>query len=211
MISGRIADKITQTLCGRYGLVLTYKTGPLWAAVGATLDVVRAFGAMVPGGKEFNERFATTLGTLVALPDAHLSPEELIPLLVHETTHAKQFVLDHVRFVVQYLQHREKRATWEAEAYGQQAALLWLMTGALPSRVEDMAHALPWGYALTPEDCALAYGLLEQYATSIVAGVLPEGPCWVAASILARECPEALNADALALVRANCPQALGAA
>ena len=208
MIPRLVAHKIEQTLCGRYGLVLTHKTGPLWASVGAVLDVARAFGAMIPSGAEFNTNYATTLGTLVALPDAHLSDDELVPLLVHEATHAKQFVVEHVRFVVQYLQHRERRATLEAEAFAQGAAVVWLRTGVLPARVEDLAHALPYGYALTPEDCALAYGLLEQYATSIVNGVLPEGPCWVAASILAREAPECCNAEALALVRLNCPRAL---
>lgn len=211
MISRLVAEKIVATLCGRYGLVIAYKTGPVWAAVGSVFDVARAFGAMIPSGAEFNTRFATTLGTLVALPDTHLSDEDRVLLLVHEATHARQFVLDPVRFVVQYLQHREKRATWEAEAFAQGAALVWLLTGRLPERVEDMASALVYSYALTPDDVALAHGLLEQYATSIVNGVLPQGPVWVAASILAREEPGVLNADALALVRASCPQALEAA
>lgn len=210
MISEELAKRIEATLCGRYGLLITHKTGPLWAAVGATFDVAKAFGAMLPSGLDFNTRFATTLGTVVCLPDAMLSPAALVELLVHEATHARQFVVDPVRFVAQYIGHREKRATHEAEAYAQGAAMVWLLTGSLPSRVEDMAGALVYGYALTPEDYKLAYDLLEQSATSIASGVLPEGPVWVAASILAREAPESLNQEALALVRLNCPRALAA-
>lgn len=211
MIPERVSKHIEALLCGRYGLLLTHKTGIVWQSVGTVLNVARAFGAMLPSGEEFNTRFATTLGTVVCLPDAELLSDEYVPLLTHEATHAKQFVIDPARFVVQYLRFPEARAKHEAEAYAQQAAIVWLLTGQLPARVEDMASALVYGYALSPDDCALAWGLLEQYATSIANGVLPEGPCWVVASVLARECPDELNQQALALVRANCPLALGAA
>ena len=210
MIPHETAKRIERALCGRYGVLLTHKTGALWAAVSAVFDVAKALGTGVPSGSSFTHDFATTLGVVVCLPDAQLTDDQMTALLVHECTHASQFVREPGKMAVQYLQHRERRAVLEAEAYAQGAAILWLLEGRLPARVEDMASALQWGYALTAEDCALAWGLLEQDATSIVAGVLPEGPCRVAASILARECPDVLNAEALALVRLNCPEALEA-
>lgn len=205
-----VADKIVRALSGRYGLLVTHKTGPLWTTVKVLLNGARALGYKgLPSGDEFTHDFGTTFGTIVVLPDAELSPDDLVCLLAHEAGHAEQFVADPGGFVVRYLTIPEARGShYEVPQYAVSYALHWALTGEIPSSPRDLPAALQWGYALGEADVAHCAVALEQHITSIVAGIMPEGACRVVLSILAADAPEALDPGALALIRANNPEAL---
>lgn len=93
-------------------------------------------------------------------------------------------------------------------AYAITYALRWALTGTLPATPQDLPGALVWGYLLDEADLAHCQVALEQHATSISYGLIPEGPARVVLAILAAEAPEAFDPGALALIRANCPEAL---
>ena len=218
-ITAQTADAVEREILAAHHLVLAYKGGPLWDAVGAALDVLRALGVGVPSGKDFNERYATTILGVIAMPRMSLTPTELVLLLVHEATHGVQWQRDPARMPIwadsaassicaRYLQHREKRASYEAGAIAQAMAVHWALTGSLPARVEDLPSALVYGYDLTPADRQLAQDELEQEATAIARGVIPMGPARTALGVISRAQPDALDAGAAALIRAHSPGVL---
>ena len=207
-LSAQTADAVEREILAAHHLVLAYKGGPLWDTVGAALDMLRAFGVGVPSGKEFNERYATTILGLVAMPRVLLAPLQLVLLLVHEATHGVQWQKDPVRMPIWYLQHREKRASYEAGAIAQAMAVHWALTCQLPARVEDLPSALVYGYDLTPADRQLAQDELEQEATAIARGVIPVGPARTALGVISRVQPDALDSGAAALIRAHSPGVL---
>ena len=207
-ITAQTADAVEREILAAHHLVLAYKGGPLWDSVGAALDVLRALGVGVPRGKDFNERYATTILGVIAMPRMSLTPTELVLLLVHEATHGVQWQRDPARMPIWYLQHREKRASYEAGAIAQAMAVHWALTGSLPARVEDLPSALVYGYDLTPADRQLAQDELEQEATAIARGVIPMGPARTALGVISRAQPDALDAGAAALIRAHSPGVL---
>lgn len=204
------ADLIERELVGRYHLLLTTKTGPVWSAVSAAFDLLGALGLKgLPSGSDFTHRFGTSLGPLVILPDAPLSPTERVCLLAHEAEHARQFLAAPGEMPVRYLSIPEARgAHYEAPAYAITYALAWALSGEIPASPAALPGALVWGYALGTADVAHCRVALEQHITAISYGLIPEGPARVVLAILARDCPECLHPESLALIRANCPEAL---
>jgi hypothetical protein len=209
-IPAATAARIERELVGRYHLFVTAKTGAAWAGVGAAFDLVRALGVKnLPSGSDFNTRFGTSLGPVVILPDAPLSPAERVCLLAHEAEHARQFFAAPGEMPVRYLSIPEARGShYEVPAYAITYALRWALTGTLPATPQDLPGALVWGYLLDEADLAHCQVALEQHATSISFGLIPEGPARVVLAILAAEAPDAFDPRALALIRANCPEAL---
>lgn len=214
MTTGQIpqaaADRIERELVGRYHLLVTAKTGAVWQAVSAAFDLLRVVGVKgLPTGHDFAHRFGTSLGPVVILPDAPLSPTERVCLLAHEAEHARQFFAAPGEMPVRYLSIPEARGShYEAPAYAISYALHWALTGELPATPQDLPGALAWGYALGAADVAHCQVALEQHATAISYGLIPEGPARVVLSILAADAPEAFDPGALALISANCPEAL---
>jgi hypothetical protein len=205
-ISESTARAVESTLMARHGFVVATKGGPFWSAVAATFDMLRALGIGVPAGRDFVERFATTILALVAMPAGlALTPLQRVLLLAHEATHVVQWYGDPAKMPVWYLQHREKRAAYEAGAIAQALAVQWALTGELPASASDLPSALAYGYDLTPEDLALARGLLEQEATAIASGLLPLGPACTAIAAIHALQPDALDPRAVALIRTNSP------
>lgn len=208
-LSETTARIVEARLVAAHGFAIARKEGALWSAVAATFDVLRALGVGVPSGRDFVERFATTILALVALPaGVVLPPLSLVLLLTHEATHVVQWYRDPARFVVWYLQHPEKRASYEAGAIAQALAVQWALTGAIPERVEDLPSALAYGYALGPDDLGLARAELEQEVTAIAAGVIPEGPARTAIAAIHAAQPDALDPRAVELIRKNSPGVL---
>lgn len=207
-ISLATAAAVERQLMMAHAFVIATKGGPMWSAVAATFDVLRALGLKVPSGRDFVERFATTILALVALPPMQLTPVQLVLLLTHEATHVVQWYADPARMPIWYLQHREKRASYEAGAIAQALAVQWAITGELPANVEELPSALAYGYDLGPEDIALARAEIEQEATAIAAGILPEGPARTVIATIARVQPDALDPRALELIRAHSPGVL---
>lgn len=199
------ARAVEARLVAAHGFAIARKEGALWSAVAATFDVLRALGLGVPSGRDFIERFATTILALVALPPLQLTPLQLVLLLTHEATHVVQWYRDPARMPVWYLQHREKRASYEAGAIAQALAVQWALTFSLPASVEELPSALAYGYDLGPDDIALAGALLEQDATAIAAGVIPEGPARTAIAAIHAAQPDALEPRAVALIRKHSP------
>lgn len=208
-----VAERIERELIGRYHLFITAKTGPVWQAVGAGFDLVRALGLKgIPSGYEFNHDFGTSLGPFVILPDAPLTATQRVCLLAHEAEHARQFFAAPGEMPVRYLSNGEARGShYEVPAYAISYALRWALTGELPVTPQDLPGALVWGYALNGDDIDHCRVALEQHATSIASGIVPEGPARVVLSILDDMAPDCLDAGALALIRENCPEALEAA
>lgn len=202
------AAAVERQLMMAHAFVIATKGGAMWSAVAATFDVLRALGLRVPSGRDFIERFATTILALVALPPMQLSPLQLVLLLTHEATHVVQWYADPARMPIWYLQHREKRASYEAGAIAQALAVHWALTGELPARVEDLPSALAYGYDLGPDDLSLAQAELEQEATAIASGILPTGPARTTIATIYREQPDALDAGALELIRQHSPGVL---
>jgi hypothetical protein len=207
-ITEATARAVEQRLTATHGFVVATKGGPLWGAIAATFDVLRALGVGVPSGRDFIERFATTILAMVGLPPVRLEPLSLVLLLTHEAVHVVQWYRDPARFPVWYLQHREKRASYEAGAIAQALAVQWALTGQIPERVEDLPSALAYGYDLGPDDLALARAELEQEVTAIAAGVIPEGPARTTIAAIHAAQPDALDPRAVALIRANSPGVL---
>jgi hypothetical protein len=109
---------------------------------------------------------------------------------------------------VWYLQHREKRASYEAGAIAQALAVYWALTGELPASVEELPSALAYGYDLGPDDIALARAELEQEVTAISHGVIPEGPARTTIAAIHAAQPDALDPRAVALIRQHSPGVL---
>lgn len=208
-ITENTARAVEGRLVAAHGFAIARKEGALWSAVAATFDVLRALGLGVPSGRDFIERFATTILALVALPaGVVLTPLQLVLLLTHEATHVVQWYRDPARMPVWYLQHREKRASYEAGAIAQALAVQWALSFSLPASVEELPSALAYGYDLGPDDLALARAELEQEATAIAAGVIPEGPARTAIAAIHAAQPDALDPRAVALIRKHSPGVL---
>lgn len=86
-ITEATARAVEQRLTATHGFVVATKGGPLWGAIAATFDVLRALGVGVPSGRDFIERFATTILAMVGLPPVRLEPLSLVLLLTHEAVH----------------------------------------------------------------------------------------------------------------------------
>ena len=138
-----------------------------WLAQG--FDVARTFGAAVPAGHVF-ATYATTLGPIIYLPEG-LSPDEQIDIFTHEIEHVRQFWAHGFEFAWLYLTAPEARARYEAEAFTQQFKLRYARTGRLPT-LDEVSFPLEQGYALPPGDVALGLTSIEQWLTSIAAGLI---------------------------------------
>lgn len=202
------ARVVEQRLQAEHGFVIATKGGALWQAIAAAFEMLRAFGLKVPSGAEILNLYATTLLAYVALPATPLTPLQLVLLLTHEATHVVQWYADPAKMPVWYLQHREKRASYEAGAIAQALAVQWALTGWLPATPEDLPSALAYGYDLGADDLSLALSELEQEATSIALGVIPPGPARTAIRAIYELQPDALEPVAVELIRRNSPGVL---
>jgi len=213
------ANAVTRELCRRYAMLVTYKAGPLWGAVGMVFDAARLAGARVPSGREFVEQYAQALplipgagspaSVLLALPEAPMEPDAEAELFVHEATHGVQYRAD-ARWPVLYVQHPEYRAlSAEAPAYAAGLALRWVLTGRVPTQadIDGVVHVLHEGYG-AGDHAVVAGDLLAARITELAHGVIRSEAARVAIAIIYREQPDALHPDALALLRAHCPEAL---
>lgn len=204
MMTPRLQQKVEAALASQVGFAVVYKGGPLWNIVAMALDALRlAFGLNIVPGAEFISAFATTVLAMVALPSVEMTPLERVLLMVHEATHVKQWYGDIVKFPVWYLQHGEKRASYEAGAILQAYAVYWALTGRIPTSPKELPSAIVNGYALTDADVKLAESLLEQEVTALLDGILPSGPCRIALQVIYEDSPHEFAPGSLAKIREN--------
>lgn len=83
-------------------------------------------------------RYATTLGSSIFLPPSRFQEWKrghpslrTRALVAHEEVHVKQWQAEGLRFVLGYWLSRSRRLEYEAQAYAQQARILW-QGGAFP-------------------------------------------------------------------------------
>lgn len=214
-----VADRVIDELLAREGALQGSKDSAPWKLAALGFDAARLAGMQVPTGAQILDGFGTTLGPVIFPPRVRIADAPFrVALFTHECRHVKQWWADPVRMPVLYLglfpaengdERREPRAGYyESEAYLDQIAVLWALTGDIPERPADLAHGLVYGYDLATAQVLLAQDLIEVGVTSVVNGVIPPGPARTAIALVYRDQPDALHPESLALIRANCPDAL---
>lgn len=164
-----------QHMTALYGATLIHKQDAIemqWLAKG--FDVARMLGAQVPSSNDFLEHTATTIGTLIYMPDGW-SPEERVIVLAHECAHVAQFTRGMGRLSGGpgmwwlYLVEPEARVTYEADAYASDLTVQYALNGVL-SDLDSLMMPLEGGYMLGQKERDLGRALIEQAATSVVNG-----------------------------------------
>lgn len=188
---------LARHLLSRFRLFAAEKTGLPMTLVAKAFDVAELFGAGVPTGAEFVDRYWTTIGPVIFTPLGYSTMlGERLRVLSHEVTHGVQFWRDHVAFLARYLTSRG-RAELEAEAERGACEVWWILTGELPAdlgAVDICRH----GYALSTapgehDDCAdLTRDLLEQAVTSVRAGVVSTDVGLAVLAWMREHAPEAI-------------------
>ena len=132
----------------------------------------------VVDAQQFLNSYATTLNHRIYVPFTVGVPEREWSLwaqlvtAAHEHQHVVQADEHGVAlFALRYLSSRSGRALLEADAYRTQLELHFWRFGELPSLSGFAAHGLD-GYALRPEDIAVAQRVLELSAQSIRRGAV---------------------------------------
>lgn len=167
------ALQIAEALCTHFDAnIRTKNVKPMEVAL-AAFDVAHFLGVGVPTSTEFLNRFATTIGAEIFVPESILAGDgkKLIAVLTHECEHVVQFKKHGFIMPWYYLTSTEERAAYEANAYGAGEDVLHKMGWGLPTRVEDVAPSLVTGYHLQPEDVSLATDMLRSHLASIKHGV----------------------------------------
>lgn len=214
-----VCDAIVRELLGREGCFEGSKDSTPWKLAALGFDAARVAGLQVPTGAQILDGYGTTLGPVIFPPRVKVKDSPFrLALFTHECRHGKQWWKDPARMPFLYLglfvadsdaERREPRAGYyESEAYLDQIAVLWALTGDIPERVSDLAHGLVYGYDLAAAQVLLAQDLIEVGVTSVANGVIPPGPARTAIALVYRDQPDALHPESLALIRANCPEAL---
>lgn len=132
-------------------------------------------------GKDWMERYATTIGPLVYIPE-NWSPLAKVCGLVHEIQHVHQWnkrqpqsdLPSDLGFAWLYLTSGEARVRFEVEGYraGQLEAYR-LLTGTIPDLGPLAAPLEGPTYILSDEDKKLAHVLLGVAGTTVESGVFP--------------------------------------
>lgn len=178
-------------LLGRYRAVVRDKEAAFeMKVIAAVFGVAALLGADVPTSEAFITRFWTTLGPVIYAPrgTGPLAPHARV--VFHELTHVVQFWRDPVGFVAKYLTAKG-RAELEAEAERGAIEVWWLLTGTLPSTLDDL-DVTRHGYALDDGHATLTRDLLETACTAVSRGILSTD----------------VGLAALAWLRANAPDAV---
>lgn len=169
-ITQETADAFCSAMCSQFSARIARKSQAIeMKVVGTLFDLARLVGINVPAGHDF-ERFATTLGPMIYLPDG-LTPEQTVEIVTHECQHVRQFWTRGFEFLWLYLVEPEARVRHEAEAYGAGLSVQHALTGTMPT-LDDIVLPLEGGYSLAPEHVALGRLLLEQQATAIADGIV---------------------------------------
>lgn len=177
------AHQFSAEMSRRYHATIIHKQAAVeMQAVAMTLEVMRRFGQNVPSADEFLNNFATTVGTLIYLPNGW-SPDDQIEVLAHEFQHVKQFTDSHgfdtkglglpggLAMWGLYITSDEARARYEVEAYRVGLEVHYYRTGQIPT-LDQLAAPLRNSYAISPEQAAFAQDLLETATTSVTAGLV---------------------------------------
>lgn len=204
------ADAVIDALLAKRGMVLLSKESPVGVGIGIALDVLRLARMNVPSGEEFRRRFFTGIWPVVMCPDgwrSALDPRAQLSVIAHEATHGDQ-VLANILKAVQYLQHAETRASWEAEAFSTNDELDFALDGTLPAARGELDHPVRYGYALTAGEEELVRAMREQRLTGIQHGVIQTPAGRDAIKRIHALQPDALDPRALELIRAHSPGVL---
>lgn len=205
-LSTATAQAVREALSARFGVMFGTKGGVAWAAAALAFDIARMFGAQVPSGSRFVGDYITTIALTVFYPAGKTyTAQEQIEIDTHETRHAHQFVAEPGVMPFEYLRNSRRRAEYESAAFGDGLAIRWAITGEIPPTVDALPHGALLEYACTTADLQMAQDQLEQLATSIARGVIPEGPARTVIATIARVQPDALDPRALELIRAHSP------
>lgn len=209
-INQATADVVIDALLAKRGMMILSKDSTVGVAAGIAFDVLRLVRVNVPSGEEFRRRFFTGIWPLVMCPEgwrSALAPREQLSVIAHEATHGDQ-VLSNILKAVQYLQHAESRAAWEAEAFSTNDELDFALDGTVPPARAELDHPVRYGYALTPGDEELVRGMREQRLTGIQHGVIQTAAGREAIARIHAMQPDALDARAVELIRVNSPGVL---
>lgn len=170
-------DALAAHLLSRFHMKVREKDGLLMVATARVFDVAELFGANVPTGAAFSDRYWTTPGPVVFVPTGksrHLGAN--LRILSHEITHGVKFWRNAAIFVGDYTTERG-RAESEAEAERGAIEVAWLVDGAIPADVGNV-DICRHGYAIESgpdehDDAAdLVVDLLEHAVASVKSGVL---------------------------------------
>lgn len=204
------ADVVIDALLAKRGMVLMSKEHPLGVGIGIVLDGLRLARMNVPSGEEFRRRFFTGIWPVIMCPDgwrSALDPRAQLSVIAHEATHGDQ-VLSNLLKAVQYLQHAETRATWEAEAFSTNDEIDFALDGTVPAARAELDHPVRYGYALTAAEEELVRAMREQRLTGIQHGVIQTPAGREAIKRIHAMQPDALDARAAELIRTNSPGVL---
>lgn len=174
------ADRLSRYLCQRFHAFRVRKNDvPGIKIIQAALDVARTLGADLPSGEDFVEKYATTIGPTVFVPDG-LDPDQQMELMVHEIQHVHQFwtggdqtgLGGNFTQLWLYTFEPEARVRYEVEAYRAQWEWLLARGRAMPATIDEVALPLEHGYMLSDEQKQFAKDLLEVAATTASKGIV---------------------------------------
>lgn len=175
------ADRFAEIMARKLSFTVIRKRSAFFSQwIAAGFDLARMFGAKVPSGADFLDRYATTIGPLVLMPDG-MSPDVFIEVLTHEAEHVVQFFTLHPEKDLNlpggtgmwwlYLTEPEARVQYEADPYSSQMELRVARGQPIPSP-DEFTLPLEGGYALGPNEVRLAHEILERRATSVMHGTV---------------------------------------
>lgn len=174
------ADRLSQYLCQRFhGFRVRKSDLPGVKLIEVALNTARALGADLISGEDFVEKYATTIGPTVFVPDG-LEPDQQMELMVHEIQHVHQFwtggqqtgLGGNFTQLWLYTFEPEARVRYEVEAYRAQWEWLLACGRAMPNSIEEIALPLEHGYMLNDEQKQFAKDLLEVAATTASKGIV---------------------------------------
>lgn len=188
MIDQLTADAFASYMSRKFGCTILRKSDRVEARMVAGLfGVAHEIVPSMLSSDEFM-RAATTIGTLVYMPD-HLTPEQQIEVLTHECQHVHQFTHDGASTGISggagmwwlYLSQPEARLRYEVEACASGIEVAHeLHNGVIPS-LDSLAMPLETGYLLDPALVDHAKKLLESRVTTLVATGRPSTQAGIAA------------------------------
>lgn len=180
---------IEADLCSEFGMIVARKEGLIATIIGAGFEIVRAFGAKIPSGEQFNQNFTTTLPLLpirglprglvllpASRPGAVLDPTEHVHRFAHEAKHCDQYTNPApgevaLAWGARYVSDSGFRASQEAGGYLVNVALDWAL-GLEQRAPKDIAHVVTNNYALDPHDERLVSDLIELDAIACFEGIV---------------------------------------
>lgn len=171
------ANQFSQAMCRHFHATMLHKQNAFEMEIVATaMDILRRFGAQLPDRETFLNRFATTIGGLIYMPDGW-TPWKQIEVLTHELQHVHQFFKHGLGLPGGpgmwwlYISSPEARSRYEAEAMRAQVEVIFAVTGEVPT-LERLLEPLAESYALDQNAITLAGDLLEISCTSVKDGIV---------------------------------------